>query len=408
MIEEIVNFLKNKKIALLGFGLEGKAMYNFIKKYIPQKQIDIRVLSINDNNKSDDENVEYIVGEEYLEGLENYDIILKSPGISFKDIDISKFEERIFTAQDLFLKYTKALTIGITGTKGKSTTSSLIYEMISKQRENVFLLGNIGIPIFDKIEKINDKSIVVIEMSSHILQYAKYSPNISILLNVYEEHLDHYRSFEEYKNSKFNIFKHQKQKDFAIFNLDNQNMNNMEVKYKENDYGISLKSNENLKTNNTIYIKENKVFLNNNALYCIDDKRKLKGEHNLNNIMFVLAVNDILKLDLDKTIKVINNFNPLEHRLEYVATVNNVEYYNDSIATIPESTIESIKALENVNTLLVGGNDRGVNLTELIDFLKTSNIENIICLPKTGEYIYSELLNTGKDLVMVENMRRSC
>lgn len=406
MIEQIVDFLKDKKITILGFGLEGKSIYNFIKKHIPEKQIDIRAISI-EENKVNDKNVKYIIGKEYLEDLEHYDIILKSPGISFKDIDISGFEEKIFTSQDLFLKYSKSLTIGITGTKGKSTTSSLIYEMISKQKDNTFLLGNIGVPIFDEIEKIKDSSIVVIEMSSHILQYAKYSPNIAILLNVYEEHLDHYKSFEEYKNSKFNIFKFQSKKDFAIFNLDNENMNNTEVKYKINDYAITLKNNINLKTRNTIYIKENTVFFNNKALYDINQIRKLKGEHNLNNIMFLLAVNNILKLDLSETIKTINNFNPLEHRLEYVATIKNVEYYNDSIATIPESTIESIKALKNVNTLLVGGNDRGVNLSKLIDFLRNSSIENIICLPKTGEYIYEGLLGVDKNLIKVENMRRS-
>ena len=121
--------------------------------------------------------------------------------------------------------------------------------------------------------------------------------------------------------------------------------------------------------------------VNDKKVYSIQEDRKLKGNHNLNDIMFVLTTSKILNLNLEDTVKSINEFNPLEHRLEYVGTFNDVEYYNDSIATIPEATIESIKALENVNTLIVGGNDRGVNQENLIQFLKLSLIENILCLP---------------------------
>ena len=405
MIEEIINFIKNKNITILGFGLEGKSIYNFIRRYLKDKKIDIRVDKIEEKDRLQDENVNYIVGEDYLSNLESYDIILKSPGISFKKIDISSIEEKILTAQDLFLKYTKSLSIGITGTKGKSTTSSLIYNMLIEQGKKAILLGNIGIPIFDLIEQIEDDTIVVLEMSSHILQYAKTSPNIAILLNVYEEHLDHYKSFIEYEMAKFNIFKFQKETDFAIYNLDNENMKSVGYNFRKTDFGITLKNNK--ETENTIYIQDNYVYYNNSKLYNINDNRKLKGEHNLNNIMFVLAVASILKLDLNLAINSINNFNPLEHRLEYVATVNGVEYYNDSIATIPESTIESIKALENVNTLLVGGNDRGVNLSKLIEFLKNSKIENIICLPKTGEYIYDALKNIDKNVIKVETIKEA-
>ena len=405
MIEEIINFIKNKNITILGFGLEGKSIYNFIRRYLKDKKIDIRVDKIEEKDRLQDENVNYIVGEDYLSNLESYDIILKSPGISFKNIDISSIEEKILTAQDLFLKYTKSLSIGITGTKGKSTTSSLIYNMLIEQGKKAILLGNIGIPIFDLIEQIEDDTIVVLEMSSHILQYAKTSPNIAILLNVYEEHLDHYKSFIEYEMAKFNIFKFQKETDFAIYNLDNENMKSVGYNFRKTDFGITLKNNK--ETENTIYVKDNYVYYNNSKIYNINDNRKLKGEHNLNNIMFVLAVASILKLDLNLAINSINNFNPLEHRLEYVATVNGVEYYNDSIATIPESTIESIKALENVNTLLVGGNDRGVNLSKLIEFLKNSKIENIICLPKTGEYIYDALKNIDKNVIKVETIKEA-
>lgn len=411
MIEEIISFLKDKKIAILGFGLEGKSTYNFIRKYLPTIQIDVRCNETNTGEEREyldkDNHLSFITGNKYLEKMEEYDIILKSPGISFKNIDISKFEDKIFSQLELFLENTKSFTIGITGTKGKSTTSSLIYEMLKNQNKDVELLGNIGTPIFDEIEQIRDSTITVLEISSHALQYIKKSPNISILLNLYEEHLDHYKTFEEYGDAKFNIFKFQNKEDTAIFNLENEQMKKKNYSYKKSDYGITINNIANDVTNNTIYIKDEYIYCNNKKMYNINDKRKLKGNHNLNDIMFVLAVSNILNLDLKKTITTINEFNPLEHRMEYVGTFENIDYYNDSIATIPEATIESIKALENVNTLIVGGNDRGVNQQNLINFLKESKIENIICLPKTGEYIYDGLKESNKNTVKVKNMQEA-
>lgn len=412
MIEEIINFLKDKKIAILGFGLEGKSSYNFIRKYLPQKQIDVLVKYMGEQCSSDinfkqDKFTKFIVGEDYLDGLEKYDVIIKSPGISFKNIDISKFKEKIYSQLELFLEYAKTLTIGVTGTKGKSTTSTLIYKILKDQGKDVELLGNIGVPIFDEIEKIKNNTITVLEMSSHALQYIKKSPNIAILLNIYEEHLDFYKSFQEYINAKLNIFKYQNQNDIAIFNLDNKEIMNNKNFFKENDFAITMDNKINNKTKNTVYIKDSYIYCNNKKMYNIKDSRKLKGNHNLNNIMFVLAVADILKLDTDKVQKSINEFNPLEHRLEYVGNIDGIDYYNDSIATIPEATIESIKALENVNTLIVGGNDRGVNQKNLIEFLGKSKIENIICLPKTGEYIYEGLSKSQKKVEMVENLEEA-
>lgn len=405
MIEKIVEFFRDKKIAILGFGLEGKSTYNFIRKYLPEIKLDILDKCIGDY--IEDEFTTFIVGEEYLNNLESYDIIMKSPGISFKDIDMSKFKDKIYSQLELFLEYTKSFTIGVTGTKGKSTTSSLIYEMLIKQNKDAELLGNIGVPIFDGIEKIKDDTIVVLEMSSHGLQYTDKSPNISILLNVFEEHLDHYKSFEEYRDAKFNIFNFQAKEDVAIFNLENEEMKKKNYQYKENDYGITINNIENKNTKNTIYKEDDYIYFNDKKIYDAREERKLKGNHNLNDIMFVLAVSNILNLDLQKTVNTINEFNPLEHRLEFVGNFEGIDYYNDSIATIPEAAIESIKALENVNTLIVGGNDRGVNQEGLIEFLAQSQVENIVCLPKTGEYIYDGLKENNKNIVKVENMKEA-
>ena len=411
MIEKIVEFFKDKKIIILGFGLEGKSTYNFIRRHLPEIPLVVRYSKTDFDEETKylrkDKNLKFITGDKYLEGIQEYDIIMKSPGISFKNIDISKFENKITSQLELFLEHNKSLCIGITGTKGKSTTSSLIYKIIEDQEKNVELLGNIGVPIFDEIEKIKEETITVLEISSHALQYVKKSPNISILLNLFEEHLDHYKSFEEYGDAKFNIFKFQKENDIAIFNLDNESMQEKKYPYKKTDYAVTMNNNINNITENTAYLKDEYIWINDKKVYNIQENRKLKGNHNLNDIMFVLTISQILNLDLNNTVKSINEFNPLEHRLEYVGTFEDIEYYNDSIATIPEATIESIKALENVNTLIVGGNDRGVNQENLVRFLKTSLIENILCLPKTGEYIYEGLKDSKKKVIKVLDLEEA-
>ena len=166
MIDEIMNFLRNKKIAILGFGLEGKSSYNFIRKHMKEKMLTIICEEECEEEKKQilekDKFVTFVTGENYLENLEQYDIILKTPGISFKNLDISKFKDKITSQLEFFLEYKKCMTIGVTGTKGKSTTSTLLYEVLKNQGKKVYLLGNIGTPVFDDIDEIEDDSTVVL------------------------------------------------------------------------------------------------------------------------------------------------------------------------------------------------------------------------------------------------------
>lgn len=410
MLTELIEYLKNKKILILGFGVEGKSTYNFLRKHFPQKPLAVRYHKQDFNEESkyleQDKNLSFYTGDEYLKDIEQYDLILKSPGVSFKGINTNSFINKVTSQLELFFEYYSCYTIGITGTKGKSTTSSLIYKMLVDQDKKTRLLGNIGIPIFEEIEEITQDEIIVLELSSHGLEYVKKSPNISILLNVYPEHLDHYESLNKYIEAKYNIVKFQQENDVAIFNMDNQLMKEYGYDFSSKDYAITMQE-DNPKRENSIYLKDDIVYSKQRPIYNAKDKRNLKGNAMLNNIMFVLAVNEIMQLDIEKTVNTINTFKPLEHRMEYVGIYENVEYYNNSIATVPEATIDAINTLEKVNTLIVGGNDRGVSQDNLIEFLKNSRVENIICLPKTGEYIYKELQNENKKLVMVQTMEEA-
>lgn len=412
MLTELIEYLKDKKILILGFGVEGKSTYNFLRKHFPLKPLAVRYHKQDFNKESkyleNDKNLSFYTGDEYLKDIEQYDLILKSPGVTFKGIDTTNFIEKVTSQLELFFEYYDCYTIGITGTKGKSTTSSLIHQMLQEQGKKTRLLGNIGIPIFDEIEDIEQDEMVVLEISSHGLEYIKKSPNIGIILNVYEEHLDHYESLEKYIEAKYNIVKYQKESDIAIFNMDNEIMKNYPYKFLEKDYGITMNKDKTSERKNVIYLKDNAIYQNEKILYCTTDARKLKGNYMLNNIMFVLAVSEILNLDISKTVNTINTFEPLEHRMEFVGTFDGVEYYNNSIATIPEATIDAVETLEKVDTLIVGGNDRGVNQNGLIEFLIKSNVKNIICLPKTGEFIFERIVNNeNHNVIMVKTMEEA-
>ena len=398
MYKKIIDKLKNKKIAILGFGREGKSTYKFIRKYLPEM-----VLYILDKNNIDldDKNVIKIIGDSYLDNMDSYDYIIKSPGISFNNIDISSYKDKITSQLELLLEIFKDNIIGITGTKGKSTTSSLIYEVIRNQRDNVYLIGNIGIPVFDDIEKYNKDSILVIEMSSHQLEFVHVSPHIGIILNLYEEHLDHDGTLEKYHHNKLNIFKYQNKDDYAIYSSDNIYLNkymNNSI-YKGIKYTVRFDYND--FTDNSIRIKDKDIYIDKDIVYH-DDKRLLIGDGNLNNIMFVLGVCKILGLDYYKAKDVISNFKGLKYRMEYIGKYHDINFYNDTIATIPEATINAINSIKNVDTLILGGMDRGINYDKLILFLNNSTINNFICMPDTGNYIGNKLIN--KNIFYVDNL----
>ncbi len=408
MLEKLLKFLKNKKILILGVGTEGKSTYQFLRRNFPDQK-----LFMADQNTDllekypeflEDINLEISMGKEYLNGIQEYDLIIKTPGISFKNVNTETFQDKITNQVQLLLEFVPVFTIGVTGTKGKSTTSSILYEVLKEQEKDVFLLGNIGKPIFDELEHLKQDSIAILELSSHSLQYVKNSPNIAILLNLYEEHLDFYGSFEQYAQAKLNITNYQKETEYLIYNADNEFLK--KYAFKATDYAVSLENKPN--TKNSVWIEQNDIYCNNVCVMDLRTKLKLKGIHHMHNIMFVLAVCNIMNLDFSQSIKTIQNFEPLEHRMEFVAQIDSIEYYNDSIATIPQSTINTIKALKKVNTLIVGGKDRGVSQKELVDFLKDSEVEHIICLPKTGKAIYDELKNiANKKLWMTQNLQEA-
>lgn len=396
MYEQIIDFLRDKKVAIVGFGKEGKSTYKFIRKYLKNQKLTIidnnDKLLVNNFELNDDKNLEFVLGIDALSNLEIYDVIIKAPGVRFKDLNISLFKDKITSQLDLTLKYFKENIVGITGTKGKSTTTSLIYRVFKDQNFDAYLLGNIGIPIFDYVDKFDENSKLIIEMAGPQLEFVNYSPHIGIILNLFEEHLDFFGSKEKYFLSKMNMFKYQDENDYGFYLSSNQDLNNYVKKgnYKGKLFDVASMS-----------IIDEYITLNGKKLYNINDERLLLGNHNLGNIKFVLYLSEIYGLDLTQTIKTINSFEGLEHRMEYVGIYNGIKFYNDAIATIPDACINACETLKP-DTIIFGGMDRGIDYSDLIKYFNESKISNFICMPDTGYKIGDSLKN--KNVFKIDNL----
>lgn len=370
LTEKIKHELDGKSIAILGFGREGKATYEFIKKYVNYTDLAIA-------DKSHIEVAEKVyLGNNYCDELNKYDIIIKSPGIAFKDIKDKVDLDKVTSETELFLKFYRQNMIGITGTKGKSTTSSLVYSILKDAEKDVRLVGNIGVPMFGCLENLANDTILVCEMSSHQLENCKFSPHIAVLLNIFEEHLDHYESYEEYQLAKVNIFRHQNEDDFVIYSENSKIVEDYVKKYAK-------------AKKNAVNIDE--IFETN-----------LIGEHNQFNISVAATVMKIFDVSIEVVKNAVKEFHGLPHRLEFVGVYDGIYYYNDSISTIPEATIKAVESLKNVDTLILGGMDRGIHYDSLVNFLSDGKVRNVVLMYETGKRIAKEL--NGEGVYLVENL----
>ena len=352
----LIKLLKPHKIAILGYGREGQSTHKLIKSLLPEKEVLI----------ADDKSLmaDCTLQDECLKSCTLY---IKTPGISMKKLQ-GLDREKITSQTDIFLQLYSNQTIGITGTKGKSTTSNLVYKILLDQGFDVLLAGNIGVPLLDIISNIKEDTIIVAELSAHQLQFIHTSPKVSILLNLFEEHLDHFDSYEQYKESKYNIATKQTKQGVFIFNKDSKEINALLEK-------TPLQSRQ-------------KPFSKDEATI---EANYLKGEHNQMNILSAILASQEFGAKKEEAETTAKNFQPLAHRLEYVGEKNGVVYYNDSISTIPQATLEALKALKKVQTLILGGMDRGIDYSPLVEQIGEFEVKNIAFVGQAGKRIYKEM-----------------
>jgi UDP-N-acetylmuramoylalanine--D-glutamate ligase len=213
------SMIENKKIAILGYGREGKSTLKVLLRIGGYESITILDKNVNGQDISEDMNVTVVSGEGYQDRLDDYDMVIKSPGVVL-DRDIESYKCDIVSQTELFMRRYKGQVIGITGTKGKSTTTTLIYHILQNMGWDAKLAGNVGIPSFDIIDDIRENTIIVYELSSHMLEYMSVSPRIGVILNIYEEHLDHYGTMEKYVKAKKNILTNQEEGDICFLHRD--------------------------------------------------------------------------------------------------------------------------------------------------------------------------------------------
>ena len=358
--------LRGKRILILGFGREGKSSLAFIQKFLPHA-----IVGVADKNESAFKDLKtdakLYFGENYFDAVKDYDIVLKTPGISLKDKDVDL--SKITSQTDLFLDEFHSQIIGITGTKGKSTTSTLIYHLLKESGRDAILAGNIGIPIFDVIEKISNKTIIVFELSAHQLQFIHRSPHIGILLNVFEEHLDHFGTFEAYRDAKLNIIRKMGDKDWAVTNdefcYEADKMMIRSLNYQYYDFGVNW------------------------------DNVPLHGDHNRLNVKAALCAIYAFGIPVDDVLPHLYTFQPLEHRQELVGTFGGVTFYNDSISTIPQAAIAALQTIKGVKFLLLGGFDREIDYSPLIEYLMNNPVEHILYTGKAGARMFDMLQRAG-------------
>src|SRR3989344_3650192 len=319
-------FLGIENVCILGYGKEGKVTERYIKKNYPALHIGIL------DQKRDNM---------YLEKQKNYDLAVKTSGIPKTKVTIP-----YVTATNMFFSQNKNFTIGVTGSKGKSTTVSLIYKILKTAGKKVRLVGNIGSPMLEVLlTKSDPDEILVIELSSYMLDDITYAPNIAVLLNLFPDHMDYHGGVAPYYEAKKRMFMFQKPGDVAL-----------RPPFTEK-----------------IPVKKSEI--------------PLLGAHNLKNIKAAVKVARLLHVSDDAIREAIRHFKPLPHRLEFVGTYNEILFYDDAISTTPESTIMAIQTLKNVGTIFLGGEDRGYDFHDLEKTLRQHHVKNIVLFPESGNRI---------------------
>ena len=382
MYQGLIDFFKDKNVLILGLGREGRATFGFIRKHYPDMH-----LTVADRNPVtvDDGNVTLICGENYLDCINDFDIVMQSPGISLRDVTINE-GTTVTGEMDLFLRFVPCKKIGITGTKGKTTTTTLIYRMLQAEGVPSMIMGNIGTPVFESLDEIEGK-IAVIEMSCHQLEFSHASPDVAVFTNAFPEHLDHYNGFEGYIGAKLNIVRYQNEDNLFISNAD---------QLLEDVVGdLSFVRSRMVRVSRKAYEKD-EFFRKLTTL-----TEALPGELQWQDIFYAATAVREFGVSDAAIEKAVSEFGGIAHRLEKFAVKNGISFYDDAIATIPHAVMGNVRSLGNVGTLIVGGMDRGLDYSDFVDELMSAPIDNLICMPETGYNIADALEAKGCKLNIV-------
>lgn len=410
--KEFKDFIKGKRTAVVGIGVSNKPLIYFLLK------LGAKVSAFDKKSEEQlgedakelrDKGVELVLGQNYLDMLTGFEVVFKTPSMRIDSPALLRVKEEgsyITSEMEEFVRYCPAKIIGITGSDGKTTTTTLVYKMYSEQGYKTWVGGNIGNPLFADIEEIKKEDRVVLELSSFQLMTMNVSPEISIITNLSPNHLDMHKGMEEYVEAKKNIFKYQDAGNLLILNRDNGITNAMvgEAKGKVLQFSIREKIEDGAYfENGTLYYKGKEV--------CKKDEILLPGMHNVENLLAAFcAIGEDVSIESMK--KIATTFTGVEHRSEPVRELNGVRYYNDSIGSSPTRTIATLKAFDKPVILIAGGYDKKIPFEPLPEKAH-DKIKTLILLGATKHKIkeaFDKVLGEKvKDIniVMVEDLEEA-
>ena len=391
-LKEFEDYIRFRKIAIIGLGVSNIPLID----YMYEKKAKVTVFDDREFEKIPEEitkkienyKFEYSFGKDNLKKLKNFDIIFRSPSCLPTRVELVEEEKRgalVTTEIEMLMKMCPCKIVGVTGSDGKTTTTSLIYSILKEAGYNTYLGGNIGTPLFTKISEIKPEDIVVLELSSFQLMGMKVSPHIGVITNITPNHLNIHKDYQEYIDAKKNIFKYQKENDIIVLNYDNAITRECakEALGKVVYFSGKNKLEDGLIVDEKI-IKECKDGIRKHLL----DTQEvlLRGEHNYENIATALAATRTL-VDTDIAIKAIKKFKPVEHRLEFVREINKVKWYNDSVSSSPTRTIAGLKSFDEEIVLIAGGYDKNLDYTPIAKPI-IDNVKALILMGQTSGKIF--------------------
>ena len=368
-----------KNIAIIGFGAEGSSAANYLGQNSQVFIYDDKDKSEIDKSLFDD--LKFDVKFYFSQPIDQkVDLVVRSPGVRPDHPEIvrlTKLGAKLTSPTEIFFEKCPAKIIGVTGTKGKGTTSTLIYQMLKAEHKDVFLAGNIGTPMLEILPQVKRNSLVVLELSSFQLIDLNASPHIAVILMTTTEHLDWHTSTDEYRQAKLPIVKYQKIGDFAVINQDFAVSKGYAAQTCARVYFFSTRNYA-----NGAFIKGGRVIsrIRQEQEICKTDLVLLPGAHNLQNVIAAVAVAKILDIKNQNIVKVLSTFEGLIHRLQLVKEVRGVKYYNDSFSTTPETTIAAIEAFKSPKILILGGSSKNSSFTALGEKIKSDSSTKIIIL----------------------------
>ncbi len=403
--------LRTKSIAIVGFGQEGQA----VAEYLHKLQISFAIFDSRLESEINNDAVQILqkfqtklisFTKANLENLSAAEIIFRSPGVPIKHpllLDCQAKGSIITSQTEYFFQNFSGHIIGVTGTKGKGTTSSLIYELLLqglpnlKDNNNIFLTGNIGkVQPLQFLDETSEDTVVVYELSSFQLHELQQSPKTAVVLMVTQDHLDHHKDLQEYHEAKSSIAKFQKAEDIVVYNHDYEPTTKIGEASPAQKWCITSKSSE---VEQGVAIKDSalNVFEDSKVIESYDcSNRLLRGQHNMENIAAAVLAVKQFNLSREKIIETINSFNGLEHRLEFAGQQDGITFINDSIATLPESTLVALKAFSEPTILILGGSDKGLNFENFTKEINSfSNLKAILFFGETGRSLQKMIFSDG-------------